>query len=239
MCVRERDHVCIARGYLWCHYDCPCPSLPQNCPGLPLCSCKACGWLNLWRGRGLGYKFIPLSALSSRAENQHSHTQEHLLTHTHAHWWCRIPSFSPPPSVGPGAGWVEDGWWHHSPSRRGIRLGLWLTLNGGRIWAQYQTHTCSHTLLIFLSAKLPRRRGKTHTNTALFYSVHFSVRAKDAVHARILLLTQPCADPVLNPDALQTPAQAYVCMLECVCVSVCVLSVCRVNLLRSSEPALL
>lgn len=54
VCLSKRARVCLTDGYLWCHCDCPGPSLPQNYPGLPVCSCKACGWLNLWVEDGGG-----------------------------------------------------------------------------------------------------------------------------------------------------------------------------------------
>lgn len=44
--------------------------------------------------------FFP--TLLSRVENQQRHTHKHTRT------GGRIPNFSPPPNVGPGAGWVED-----------------------------------------------------------------------------------------------------------------------------------
>lgn len=98
----------------------------------------------------------------------------------------------------------------------------------------YQTHACSRTHCS--SSHQPNSHSteeNTHKHsTVLLYPS--SVRAGDVVRTPISLSMWPCVDPVLNSHALQTPVQAYVW-----CVRLCVLSVCRVNLLRSSGPALL
>lgn len=84
-----------------------------ECHWLPVCRCKACGYINLW-GRGeLSYKLISLSGFVVRKKNQHS--EAHLLT-LNTHEWCCSSLWSCSGSrcrVGRG------GWWHHSPSRIG------------------------------------------------------------------------------------------------------------------------
>lgn len=187
----------------------------NNCPGLPVCPRKACGQINLW-GRGAsGYKLILLSGLLSRAENQHSQAHKRTYSHKNTHWWCRIPTLCPPPSVGPGAGWVEDGWWHHSPSRSGLRLRLWV--NGGLIGTSIKrTRMLSHTLLIFPSAKLPRHRGK-HTQTRHCFTSSLFRESRGCGPRSCLIVDAALRWPCVELTCLADPC-ASVCVM---CASVC------------------
>lgn len=99
--------MCPAFGYLWCLYDGSGPFLPPICPGLPVCFCKACGWLNLWQGEdcATSSSFCLRCCLGQKTNSP---------AHKHADSLAMQNSLS----VGPGAGWVEDSWWHHSLSRR-------------------------------------------------------------------------------------------------------------------------
>lgn len=189
----------------------------HNCPGLPVCSCKACSQINLW-GRGAsGYKLILLSGLLSRAENQHSQAHKCTYSHKNTHWWCQIPTLCPP-SVGPGAGWVEDGWWHHSPSRSELRLRLWV--NGGLIGTSIKhTHALAHTAHLPIS-QTPTAQRKILTNTALFYFILLPWEQG----MRSALLSHCRCGPALTLCWTHMPCRPL-CKRMCdVCVCVC--SVC-------------
>lgn len=79
-----------ACGYLWCHRDCPYPSLPQYHPGLPVCSCKACSQLNLWGGGPVGETKATSSSFClhcclGHKTNTVTHTRTSTLTHARTH----------------------------------------------------------------------------------------------------------------------------------------------------------
>lgn len=104
----------------------------------------------MWPDKFMGKRGVEVQAhpfVLVCSPGQKTNTARHTSTLTHTETHCI-------PRVGPGAGWVEDGWWHHSPSRTGTMSKL-------------RTHTDlyqTRTLLFFPTAKLPRHRGK-HTQT--------------------------------------------------------------------------